>query len=262
MNAGLLARKLNQMGEALSMLLAGQKRLEAKIASVEGELSMQIGERAGGLQLQLEEVQGEAGRVASELSQRVELTAFELADRMREVDTKLNWRLTEFKAKIDEKINEELVLIYLEDVQRKVDANMRDFQLSSNIDPQRIDRLEQDVASNRLSAEGQITACNFAVHGMREEIEKNLVRTEDYAASRAGIEQRLALFNDNFSDVYRRVIKCEREEVQMQADISRLLRESSFATGELKRINTVLLNIKISDDFQRMLEEMNPAKVL
>jgi hypothetical protein len=27
-------------------------------------------------------------------------------------------------------------------------------------------------------------------------------------------------------------------------------------------VNTVLLNIKISDDFQRMLEEMNPAKVL
>lgn len=31
---------------------------------------------------------------------------------------------------------------------------------------------------------------------------------------------------------------------------------------ELKRINTVLLNLRIGEDFQKMLEEMNPSKVL
>ena len=32
--------------------------------------------------------------------------------------------------------------------------------------------------------------------------------------------------------------------------------------GELKRINTVLTNLRIGEDFQKMLEEMNPTKVL
>lgn len=45
-------------------------------------------------------------------------------------------------------------------------------------------------------------------------------------------------------------------------DLENLLTENDYAQKELKRINTVLLNIKISEDFQRMLEEMNPAKVL
>lgn len=48
----------------------------------------------------------------------------------------------------------------------------------------------------------------------------------------------------------------------MQENITKLLRDDAYALDELKRINTVLLNFKISDDFQRMLEEMNPTKVL
>lgn len=32
---------------------------------------------------------------------------------MRDMDTKVNWKLTEFKSKIDDKINEEMVLMYL-----------------------------------------------------------------------------------------------------------------------------------------------------
>lgn len=48
----------------------------------------------------------------------------------------------------------------------------------------------------------------------------------------------------------------------MDNHIQQLLQDSEFSLSELKRINTVLVNIRISEDFQRMLEEMNPAKVL
>ena len=48
----------------------------------------------------------------------------------------------------------------------------------------------------------------------------------------------------------------------MIVDLERLLTESDFSQKELKRINTVLLTLRISEDFQRMLEEMNPTKVL
>ena len=48
----------------------------------------------------------------------------------------------------------------------------------------------------------------------------------------------------------------------MHNHIQQLLQDSEFSLSELKRINTVLVNIRISEDFQRMLEEMNPAKVL
>jgi hypothetical protein len=63
-------------------------------------------------------------------------------------------------------------------------------------------------------------------------------------------------------DVYRRVIKCEKDEVVMHHNITQLLDNNAFALAELKRVNTLLLNIQISDDFQRMLEEMDPSKVL
>lgn len=48
----------------------------------------------------------------------------------------------------------------------------------------------------------------------------------------------------------------------MAADISKLLTDAQTALTELKRINTVLLNLRIGEDFQKMLEEMNPSKVL
>jgi hypothetical protein len=52
-SAGAFSRKLNQISEALSVLLAGQKRLESRISAVEGDLGMQLNEKVGGLQLQL-----------------------------------------------------------------------------------------------------------------------------------------------------------------------------------------------------------------
>jgi uncharacterized circularly permuted ATP-grasp superfamily protein len=89
---------------------------------------------------------------------------------------------------------------------------MRDFQLASNIDPARLDTLEAQLTQNRTAAEGQITQCKYQLKGMREEIEGSLVRREEWAASRAAIEQRLSLFNDNFTDVYRRALRCEEQE--------------------------------------------------
>lgn len=72
----------------------------------------------------------------------MQLMSFQLNDKMRDMDTKLNWKLTQFKSKIDDKINEEMVLMYLENMEKKMDKNMHDFQIKSNIDPERVDRIE------------------------------------------------------------------------------------------------------------------------
>lgn len=71
---------------------------------------------------------------------------------MRDMDTKLTWKLNEFKSKIDDKINEERVLMYLENMEKKMDKNMQDFQVRSNIDPGRVDRIEAEINKNRITA--------------------------------------------------------------------------------------------------------------
>lgn len=68
------------------------------------------------------------------------------------MDTKLTWKLNEFKSKIDDKINEERVLMYLENMEKKMDKNMQDFQVRSNIDPGRVDRIEAEINKNRIAA--------------------------------------------------------------------------------------------------------------
>lgn len=73
------------------------------------------------------------------------------------MDTKLTWKLNEFKSKIDDKINEEMVLMYLENMEKKMDKNMQDFQVRSNIDPGRVDRIEAEINKNRIAAEDRIT---------------------------------------------------------------------------------------------------------
>lgn len=64
----------------------------------------------------------------------------------------MTWKLNEFKSKIDDKINEERVLMYLENMEKKMDKNMQDFQVRSNIDPGRVDRIEAEINKNRITA--------------------------------------------------------------------------------------------------------------
>lgn len=57
----------------------------------------------------------------------------------------MNWKLNDFKTKLDEKINEEMVLMYLDNAEKKIDKNMKDFQIKSNIDPDRIENMERQM---------------------------------------------------------------------------------------------------------------------
>jgi len=100
----------------------------------------------------------------------METISFDLSDKLREVDTHVNWKLGEFKTKIDDKINEEMVLIYMQDMEKKLDKNMREYQLKSNIDPDRINRIEEEVNRSRITAENGITECNYMLASIRKQI--------------------------------------------------------------------------------------------
>jgi hypothetical protein len=123
---------------------------------------------------------------------------------------------------------------------------MREYQLKSTIDPARIDNIEKVIDENRVVAENGITECNHQIHIIKNQIEAELVRKEIFEVDKYKIEKRLELFNSNFDDVYRRVITCEKLELEMATDIEKLLKDADFALSELKRINTVLVNIRIS----------------
>ena len=88
------------------------------------------------------------------------------------------------------------------------------------------------------------------------------MRREEFGEMKKAIEERLQQFYSNFTEVYGRVRSSEELEARMVRDIEVLLRDDQEAQAELKRINTVLVNLKIGEDFQKMLEEMDPSKVL
>lgn len=54
----------------------------------------------------------------------------------------------------------------------------------------------------------------------------------------------------------------EEREIGMDQNISKLLKDNDEALQEIKRINSVLTNLKIGEDFQKMLAQMNPTKIL
>lgn len=43
------------------------------------------------------------------------------------------------------------------------------------------------------------------------EMESSLVKLDEYSHFKINIEKRLSLFNENFMDVYKRVLKCEKD---------------------------------------------------
>lgn len=52
---------------------------------------------------------------------------------------------------------------------------------------------------------------------MQGQIDNDLVHLEHYSGTRLETEKRLSLFNDNFMDIFRRVVACEKEEGRMRA---------------------------------------------
>lgn len=101
MNSLAFSRKLNQMNECLSVLLAHIRKLESRITSVESDLVSQMNEKLNTQQIQVEEFRSEQIKDNMELQQKMELMSFELSDKVREVETKTTWKLNEFKSKID-----------------------------------------------------------------------------------------------------------------------------------------------------------------
>jgi hypothetical protein len=167
MNSMLFAHKLNQISESLTVLLGSIRKLENKITVVEADLSAQLNERHNSQQIQIEDARSDQIKESMELQQKMELISFELADKMRDIDTKINWKLNDFKQKIDGKISEELVLSYLKETEKRVDINMREYQLKSDINPERIDRIEHELEQHRFTAEEGITECRHKIKDMK-----------------------------------------------------------------------------------------------
>ncbi len=51
------------------------------------------------------------------------------------------------------------MLTFLETTEKRIDKNMKQYQLKSNINPDRIDKIQQDIQNNRLIAENGLTEC-------------------------------------------------------------------------------------------------------
>ena len=126
-----------------------------------------------------------------EMQHKIEMVSFEMLDKQREIDTKLNWKLNQFKTKIDSKISEELVTSYLEEAEKKIDKNMREYQLKSTIDPARIDKIEEEINSNRIVAQNGVTECQHKLQLMRNEVDTMLVKKDAFEEDKFKIEKRL-----------------------------------------------------------------------
>ena len=119
-----------------------------------------------------------------EMQHKIEMVSFEMLDKQREIETKLNWKLNQFKTKIDSKISEELVTSYLEEAEKKIDKNMREYQLKSTIDPARIDKIEEEINSNRIVAQNGVTECQHKLQLMRNEVDTMLVKKDAFEEER------------------------------------------------------------------------------
>lgn len=126
-----------------------------------------------------------------EMQHKIEMVSFEMLDKQREIETKLNWKLNQFKTKIDSKISEELVTSYLEEAEKKIDKNMREYQLKSTIDPARIDKIEEEINSNRIVAQNGVTECQHKLQLMRNEVDTMLVKKDAFEEDKFKIEKRL-----------------------------------------------------------------------
>lgn len=126
-----------------------------------------------------------------EMQHKIEMVSFEMLDKQREIETKLNWKLNQFKTKIDSKISEELVISYLEEAEKKIDKNMREYQLKSTIDPARIDKIEEEINCNRIVAQNGVTECQHKLQLMRNEVDNMLVKKDAFEEDKFKIEKRL-----------------------------------------------------------------------
>lgn len=65
-------------------------------------------------------------------------------------------------------------------MEKRVDENMRQYQLSSNIHPDRIEAIERQLQQNHAANQKSITQCEYEIAIIKADIEDKVVKIATY----------------------------------------------------------------------------------
>lgn len=202
-------KKLNHLAEAVNYLFEQSKAQEKRLGNLEIELPKDIAEKNRALEKRLDEARETFSVDLTNLTERMEVRHHEQSEQVREVEKKTLWQINDCKVALETRINEQYVKDAMKELEQKLTNRMKEYQVRSTIDPDRVIKLEGRIA--KLDNDFSLSSVELS-HRLKllaEKMELSLLTKAQFSEDRVELEKRLSQLNSHLSDLNRRVSGCE-----------------------------------------------------
>lgn len=177
------------------------------------------------------------------------------------MESKTLWQISDCQTKLSDRVNEQLVRDVVRESETRLLSKVKESLIRSNIDPQKIEQLEQRCLRYEKELEIRLIEGAARLNELRENVLQTLLTKKDFAQEKLDNEKKIGNLQVQFADVTRKIRNVENDEKDSKEDIKRALAAQEDSSKEIGRLSKMVANLKLSDDFMKLMENLDPHKL-
>lgn len=138
---------------------------------------------------------------------------------------------------------------------------IKESMIKSNIDPEVIDNLQSKTVKLEKELEIKTVEIQARINEIKDNIELNLPNRREIGQEKLESEKKFGNLQVAVADVSRRLKNVEQETIISSEEIKNLAKIQDSASSEVTRITKMVSNLKLSEDFQKLMENLDPHKL-
>ena len=138
---------------------------------------------------------------------------------------------------------------------------VKESMIKGNIDPEVIDSLQSKTAKLEKELEIKMVEVQARINEIKDNIELNLPNRREIGQEKLENEKKFGNLQIAVADVSRRIKNVEQETSISSEEIKSLSKSQDVASNEVSKIAKMVSNLKLSDDFQKLMENLDPHKL-
>ena len=130
-----------------------------------------------------------------------------------------------------------------------------------HIDPDRIDKLESRCLKLEKDIDYRIIEVNSKMNELKDNVEHSVASKKDLANDKLDTERKLGNLNVTVAEHTRKNNNIDMDLKEIKDDFKNQSEKQEESGKELEKIGKMVANLKISDDFQKLMMNLDPHKI-
>lgn len=158
-------------------------------------------------------------------------------------------------------MNEQFVRDVVKESEARLMTKLKESLIKNNIDPERIDRLESRCAKLEKEVDIRIVEVNAKINELKDFIEHNLTTKKESGLEKLDSEKKIGNLQVQNAEIARKCKNLEMELGNLKEELSFQRLQQEESGKELSKVAKMVANLKISDDFQKLMQNLDPHKI-